>query len=392
MEEAGRYLGGVACLGKATNMERTIRIDHAVLHGCDAHLISKVHGARQDHSGRRVSIVELGFDGLVGFGEVPVLDLPNYSSDWSRGSDYLLRSLLLPQVVDQRKVGFHSFDWLVGNGASRFALECAILDLLAKGAGIGITDYLAELFESDSYLSSRRLGFGVSIGTLGGYDNALSEIARAVQQGVRRIKLKVNKNRAFEFIERAFDFSPLEVVLDFNGSLSRDDLGLITDLENKGLSFVEEPTSDLGLIGYVDLSRCFNSRIFLDETTSSPAVVNDLQYFGDGLGFVVKPFRFGSLFSLHRTLEMLAELDIPCYAGGMFESSIGRRFLLAIASHRCFTETGDMAPSSWYYDFDLGPPLLPGEGENFLSPQFSFGSDVVAIENHVCTNDCATLM
>jgi len=373
-------------------MKPTIRIDHAVLHACDVHLISDVQGARQNHSGRRVSIVELGSGGLVGFGEVPVLDLPNYSSEWSHGSDHLLRRLLLPQVLEQREVGFESFGWLVGNGACRFALECAILDLLAKGAGIGITDYLAVLFESDSYLSTRKLGFGVSIGTLGGYDNALSEIARAVQQGVCRIKLKVNKNRAFEFVERVFDFSPLEVVLDFNGSLSRDDLGSITGLEYKGLSFFEEPTSDLGLIGYLELSRSLKPRIFLDETTSSPAVVNDLQYFADGLGFVVKPFRFGSLFSLHRTLEMLAELDIPCYAGGMFESSIGRRFLLAIASHRCFTETGDMAPSAWYYDCDLGPSLLPGEGENFLSPEFSFGSDVVAIENHVCTNDCTELM
>ncbi|TAN21583.1 MAG: hypothetical protein EPN30_09445 [Actinomycetota bacterium] len=373
-------------------MASTIHIDYAALHACEVHLISDVEGSHQHHSGRRVSIVELGSDGLVGFGEVVGLDLPNYSSEWSRGSDYLLRRLILPEIIERRQVGFHSLDWLVGNGASRFALECAILDLLAKRAGKGITDYLAVLFESDSYLPSRKLSFGVSIGTLSGYASALSEIERASRQGVRRIKLKVNKNRALEFIDKAFDFDPLEVVLDFNGSLSPDDLGLMRELENRGLSFVEEPTSNLGLIGYGELSRSFDIRIFLDETASSQAVVNDLPYFADGLGFVVKPYRFGSLFSLHRALEVLAEHGIACYAGGMFEASIGRRFLLAFASHRCFTETGDMAPSGWYYDRDLGPPVIPGEGENFLSPQFEFGTDVAAIEGHSCTNECITLM
>ncbi|MDA8271072.1 MAG: hypothetical protein M0Z39_06665, partial [Actinomycetota bacterium] len=285
-------------------------------------------------------------------------------------------------------IDFHSLDWLVGNGSSRFAVESALLDLHAKRANVGITDFLGSMLETDSYRKSRKLYFGVAIGTIGGWSDALGEVDRAAKKSVRRVKFKVDRTRAQEFVSGEFEIDQVEVVLDFNGSLHADELGLLKDLDPMGLSFIEEPSLELGLAGYKELAVSLETRLFLDETTDSRTAIIDMK---SGIGVVVKPFRFGSIFLLHNTLELLAKRGMPCYLGGMFESSVGRRFLLAFGSHRCFTDVGDMAPSSWYFSRDIEPDICARAGSDYLTGDFDFGTDLIQLLGHKCTQACFTI-
>jgi len=361
------------------------------VHSFNLDLVTPVLGARQSHSSRSVAIVELYADGLSGFGEVVSLNRPNYSHEWAQGSAVLLRELILPDLLERREVNLHSLDWLVGNGGARFAIECAAMDLQAKRTGIGLTDFLRSMFGPNSYQSSKEIVFGVAIGTKSGWHDALSEMARAISNGVRRVKFKVDFDRVCEFIDSPFSIDNVDMTFDFNGSLNRADLAVLPQLNGTALSFVEEPSTDLGLIEYVRLAESVGMPIFLDESADSRAVINDLANVDTGLGFVVKPVRFGSVLWLHDTLEMLATRGVRCYLGGMFESSIGRRFLLAFGSHRCFTEVGDMAPSSWYYSDDIKPHVVAQLGRNSLNGSFSLGCDVKILENHVCGDQCFSL-
>jgi O-succinylbenzoate synthase len=214
---------------------------------------------------------------------------------------------------------------------------------------------------------------------------------RAVSSGVRRVKFKVDFDRLCQFIDSPFVIDKVDVAFDFNGSLNRADLGVLPHLDGTALSFVEEPSTDLGLMEYVGLAESVGKPIFLDESAESRAVINDIAHVDTGLGIVVKPARFGSVLWLHDTLEMLATRGVRCYLGGMFESSIGRRFLLAFGSHRCFTEVGDMAPSSWYYSDDIEPHVVAQVDRYSLNGSFSLGCDVKILENHVCGDQCFSL-
>lgn len=365
-----------------------LRLDRISLHSYSVELLAPVSGARQIHSTRRVWIVELVSNGISGFGEVSAPEFPNYSHEWSSGSAYLLKRLILPGLMEHGAIDFHSLDWLVGNGSSRFAVESALLDLHAKRANVGITDFLGSMLETDSYRKSRKLYFGVAIGTIGGWSDALGEVDRAAKKSVRRVKFKVDRTRAQEFVSGEFEIDQVEVVLDFNGSLHADELGLLKDLDPMGLSFIEEPSLELGLAGYKELAVSLETRLFLDETTDSRTAIIDMK---SGIGVVVKPFRFGSIFLLHNTLELLAKRGMPCYLGGMFESSVGRRFLLAFGSHRCFTDVGDMAPSSWYFSRDIEPDICARAGSDYLTGDFDFGTDLIQLLGHKCTQACFTI-
>lgn len=368
-----------------------LRLDRISLHSFSVELLAPVIGARQTHSTRRIWIVELVSNGISGFGEVSAPEFPNYSHEWSFGSAYLLKRLILPGLMERGAIDFHSLDWLVGNGSSRFAVESALLDLHAKRANVGITEFLGSMLATDSYRASREIYFGVAVGTIGGWSNALSEVERAAAKGVRRVKFKVDRNRAQEFVSGGFEIDQVDVVLDFNGSLHANELGLLKDLDPMGLSFIEEPSLELGLAGYRELAVSLGTRLFLDESTDSRTAINDMKSLSAGFGVVVKPFRFGSILLLHNTLELLAKRGTSCYLGGMFESSVGRRFLLGFGSHRCFTDVGDMAPSSWYYSRDIEPDICARDGLDYLTGDFDFGTDLIRLPGHKCTQACFTI-
>ena len=356
----------------------------------DLNLVRPIIGARQRHFSRSISIVELHADGLSGFGEVASLELPNYSSEWAQGSQELLRKVILPGLIERSQVNLNSLDWLVGNGSVRFAVECAALDLQAKRSGFGLTEFLSGTFGSNSYESSREISFGVAIGANSGWSDALSESKRAITNGARRVKFKVDGVRAREFLEGQFTLDGVDIVFDFNGSLSRTEVSVLNQLAGVGLSFIEEPSTDLGLIEYMHLAESVGIPVFLDESADSRAVLNDMANVDTGLGLVVKPAKFGSVLWLNKMLEALADRGVRCYLGGMFESSIGRRFLLAFGSHRCFTDVGDMAPSEWYYSDDIRPHLVAEAGRFSLNCNFDFGSDVRILEHHLCGDRCFT--
>ncbi len=368
----------------------SLTIERASLHSLDLDLVRPVTGARQSHFSRSISIVELHADGLSGFGEVASLDLPNYSCEWAQGSQLLLRKVILPGLIERCHVNLNSLDWLAGNGSVRFAVECAVLDLQAKQLGLGLTDFLGNTFGSSSYESSKEISFGVAIGTGSGWSDALSECERVIANGARRIKVKVDGARAREFIEGQLTLDGVDVVFDFNGSLPRSEVSLLNRLVGTGVLFIEEPSTDLGLIEYVRLAETVGLPIFLDESADSRAVLNDMANVDTGLGLVVKPAKFGSVLWLNDALEAFADRGVRCYLGGMFESSIGRRFLLAFGSHRCFTEVGDMAPSDWYFADDIKPHVVAEPGRFSLNSNFDFGCDVRILEDHACGERCFT--
>ena len=372
-------------------MLETVRLDRASIHFFDLNLAAGVSGAMQEHRRRPLWVVELEADGISGFGEISSLELPNYSSEWSSGSGHLMKKLILPWLMERRVLDFKSLDWLVGNGASRFGLECALVDLLAKRAGMGLTSFLRLLFDTDAYNPTAEMAFGVAIGAASGWSDALKQLEEASRYGARRVKFKVDRPAALQFLSMSVPKKVSEIVLDFNGCLRREDSWLLRELDRLELRFIEEPSSDMDISDYLRLSKVLDTRLFLDESTANRGFADLARSMcRNNLGFVVKPFRFGSVVRLNNALDLLEKNGISCYLGGMFESAIGRRFLLAFGSHRCFTETGDMAPSNWYFSRDVEPGLFARRGENRLKASFELGSEVSELIGHDCTQECTT--
>lgn len=378
--------GELTYCGRGGRLLVKTRLHHIGLHVCDLELVRTVTGAGHSHSVRRALIVELEVNGVHGFGEVPVLASPNYSHEWFSGTYSLLKDLLLPHLASVDTFGFGTLDWLRGNGGARIGVETALVDLLAKLEGIGSTAFLGTLVGSDSYLPHKPIPFGVAVGVTSGWQNAESEMFELLEKGASRIKFKVNRDSLTHFDLTNFTNLKCQVIFDLNGSLRSSDLSLLSELDPAIL--VEEPSYGLGLFEYQRFAQSQANAILLDESADRLSQGSDIPQLMAGLGMVVKPFRFGSVLRLHQALEILHANAISCYLGGMFETSVGRRFLLSLSSHPCFDLVGDMAPSSWYYKDDIGNPLEVASGDKSLVGDFKFGSDVLQLENHQCNDAC----
>ena len=75
--------------------------------------------------------------------------------------------------------------------------------------------------------------------------------------------------------------------------------------------------------------------------------------------------RVGGLSASRDIQSLCAEHDIPCWIGGMLESAVGGAICAELATLSNFTYAGDIFPSSYFYDNDLGKPEieLSGPGE-----------------------------
>jgi O-succinylbenzoate synthase len=364
-------------------------IEWSKLHFGFCELTRPVTGSRQKHDRRRIVLIELHSQGVSGFGELPALEIPSYSSEWIGGCSLLLSEVLLPALMRQPTVDFHSLDWLVGHGACRFALESALADLAAKLNGIGLTEYLGVLFSSQNYQPSRRLYFGASISAVRDWRSTLSEVKDLLNQGLKRVKFKVDSNwrTTVDFASLPRELS--EIILDFNGSLSRIQAESLVEVPEH--IFIEEPSSDLDIDEISSLAQRLKRTLILDESSQRVYGRSGITEFGSGIAIAFKPFRVGSLALIDAYLTSLADSKIPAYLGGMFESDIGRRMLMTLGSHRGFTMIGDMGPSKWYCaESFAGSVDRKGNGD-FLVPDFGFGIGVTELTHHKCDRQCSTI-
>lgn len=364
-------------------------IDWIKVHTDRLTLNADILGSRQHHSQKLAIIVEIHSDGISGFGEVPVLALPNYSYEWFEGSLFLLRDLLLPEIVNQRRLSLSTLDWLVGNGSARFAIESALLDLGAKLSDVGIVEYISRLFGSNQYVMNRPIYFGATTSAMREWTDTKSEIDELLANGVSRIKLKVDSasllNIDFDALAQ-LDGDAKQFVIDFNGSLSSEELDRVPSNVGSNISF-EEPRTPMTLRESAEFVERVGAKLLLDESSGSMIASVGISGLPSYVGIALKPFRFGSWIELNRILEECCCWNTPLYLGGMFESSIGRRFLLALGTHLGFNLVGDMVPSSWYYSSDIGVPIEEDSLGRSIA-KFSRGIDVEYLLGHDCSDIC----
>ena len=72
--------------------------------------------------------------------------------------------------------------------------------------------------------------------------------------------------------------------------------------------------------------------------------------------------RVGGLEASRRIQALCAEHGIPCWVGGMLETAVGGAICAELATLPNFTYAGDIFPSSYFYDDDLGKPELTVAG------------------------------
>jgi O-succinylbenzoate synthase len=239
---------------------------------------------------------------------------------------------------------------------AKAALEVALTDLDLRRKGGSLASHLGGVRD--------HVPCGVSLGMEEKLEDLLALVKRFVDEGYRRVKLKIEPGRDVEpvrAVREQFPETPLSV--DANAAYTRETAEALLALDDLGLEYIEQPLREDDLAGHAHLQSRLRTPICLDETVTSATVARGAIELGACRVINVKLGRVGGLAEVMRIHELATAAGVPLWVGGMLETGIGRAANVALASLPGFTLPGDTSGSDRYFERDLTEPfVVSGDG------------------------------
>jgi O-succinylbenzoate synthase len=298
-----------------------------------------------------------------GWGECVAMDGPLYSSEYVEGAEHVIRHYLAPALLTAPDVTAETVApltaFVIGHRMAKAALEAAVLDAQLRASGASFGSYLGAVTDW--------VDCGVSVGISPDLDTLLDEVAGYVEEGYRRIKLK---------IKPGWDLGPVAMVremigpdmllqVDANTAYTAADIAHLGRLDQFNLVLIEQPFVEEDIRSHVALARDIATPVCLDESIVSAGVALDAIERAATSIINIKPGRVGGYLEAVRIHDVCAQRDVPVWCGGMLETGVGRAANVALAALPGFILPGDTSASSRYYAEDLvEEPFVLGTGEH----------------------------
>jgi o-succinylbenzoate synthase len=368
----------------------SISIDRIDLHEVAMPLVRPFRTSFGEQLERRALLLHVISGDAEGWGECVAGEEPRYSEEWVRGAWLVLEEILCPALLsgepltDPGQVP-ERLAWIRGNRMAKAGLEAAALDAWLRAAGRSLADYLGGVRD--------RVPCGVSVGIARSAEAMLEEIRGYLEQGYRRIKLKIEPGRDAEVvrtIRRALPETPLSV--DANSAYTLADAPVFEALDELDLVMIEQPLSNEDLLDHAKLQRRLRTALCLDESIRSARDAAAAIELGSCRIINIKPGRVGGLLEAKRVHDVASERGAPVWIGGMLETGIGRAANLALAALPGVTLPGDTSASDRYWAEDITRPfVLDPDGTMAVPTGPGIGTRPVEDRLKACTVRFATV-
>jgi O-succinylbenzoate synthase len=314
--------------------------------------------SRKDHLDHILVRIDAG--GVIGWGECASPSDPFYCPETTETCWHILKDFLAPAVLGR---SWSTIDELVrlycpvkGNNFAKAGLEMACWDALARAQGMRLHTLLGG--------TRPRILSGVSLGIEEHIDDLFDQIDRYLDEGYRRIKLKIAPGRDVEVVRRVRERYPaLALQVDANSAYTLDDVSTMRELDEFGLLLIEQPLADDDIIDHGRLQAALKTPICLDESIRSADDARKALDLDACRVINIKVSRLGGLREAKRVHDLCLARGVPVWCGGMHEFGIGRAANVAIAALPGFTLPGDVSGSDKYYAEDVVlPPIVAQRG------------------------------
>lgn len=336
-----------------------MRIEKVVLRLVEMPLKFRFRTSFGETTVKRFLLVEAVSEGLSGWGECVAEEGPFYSPETIDSARSALSKFLAPLVLGRELEGAAAFDPLAervrGNRMAKGALETALRDLFARAEGVSLACSLGG--------TRTAIEVGVSLGLQPTVAETVEVVRRHVEQGYRRIKLKIEPGADVDRVAAAREaFPDLPLTVDANAAYTLETSAPLIALDAFGLDYVEQPLHHEDLVAHAELAKRLATPICLDESIRSAADAAAALSLGAGRVINVKIGRVGGHGEALKIHDLAARAGVPLWCGGMLESGVGRAHNIAIASLPGFSKPGDTASSSRYFEEDLVEPRPEAAG------------------------------
>ena len=305
-------------------------------------------------------LIRVEAEGLFGWGECASPSDPYYCPETTGTCWHLLEDFLCPSVLGRRWTTmdeFINFYGLVkGNNFAKAGLEMACWDLVSRAEGKSLAETLGG--------TRKEIFSGVSLGIESETGILLDQVAQYLDQGYRRVKLKIKPGHDLEVVREVRERYPdLPLQVDANSAYTLDDLSTLKALDGYELLLIEQPLAHDDIIDHARLQRELTTPVCLDESIHSAEDARKAIEIGACRVINIKVSRVGGLRESKRIHDLCLSRGVPVWCGGMHEFGIGRAANVALASLPGFILPGDVSGSDKYYREDIvEPPVLATNG------------------------------
>jgi o-succinylbenzoate synthase len=310
-------------------------------------------------------------NGLSGWGESVAFDTPWYTEETVKTNWHILEDFLIPAVLN-KEISHPDeisdmFSYIKKNNMAKSTVEGAVWDLYAKEKGISLAAALGG--------QKKKIEVGISIGIQDTVDDLLRLIDGYVNEGYKRLKVKIKPGWDLDVIrEIRKHFPDVPLMADANSAYSLEDIDHLKALDEFQLMMIEQPLASDDIVDHARLQKEIETPICLDESIHSYEDARKAIELGSCKIINIKIGRVGGLTESKRIHDLCREQGIPVWCGGMLESGIGRAHNIALTTLDNFILPGDTAGSSRYWERDIiDPEVVVEDGWIFVPDKPGIG-------------------
>lgn len=331
-----------------------MKIDRVELHHVAMKLVHPFQtsfGTQTDH---HCVLVSAYGEGHVGWGECTVGLGPFYSGETIVSAWTVLKDHLVPMVLGRELS--HPSDVapltarVRGNEMAKAGLENAAWDLFGRVQSQSVKNMIGGVRD--------RVPVGVSIGIEPTIEALLARVDLFVDQGYRRIKIKIKRGVDYEPMAAVRDRYPsMMLMADANSDYGLSDIESLKRLDALNLLMIEQPLAHDDIIDHAKLQAQLTTPVCLDESIHHP---DDARHAIDLCAcrtINVKIGRVGGMSAAIAIHDVAQRAGIPIWCGGMLETGVGRAMNLAMASLPNFSLPGDISATDKYFREDITQPF-----------------------------------
>ena len=290
-----------------------------------------------------------------GWGESAPFAAPCYSPEWAGGLFAVARDWLAPAILGREIASGQALQESLaiykGNPFAKAVLDTAWWSLSCNLTNTPLHTALGA--------TRNEIPVGADFGVMDSIDDLLEAVGKAVAEGFPRVKLKFRPGWDLPMLAAVRRQHPDHTFhIDCNSGYRLADLPLFQQVDQFNLAMIEQPLQHDDLIDHAELQAGINTSVCLDESMTSPRRAEQAVAMKSCRSVNVKPGRVGGLTPAVAIHDICRDAGIPCWVGGMLESSTGSAHCTALAMLDNFTYPADIFPSSRFYHEDLSDPPL----------------------------------
>lgn len=293
-----------------------------------------------------------------GFGESVAFATPWYTEETFQTTAHMIEDFLIDLLrknpIQHPDDITQLFSPIRQNNMAKAPLEGAVWDLYAKQQGITLAKALGG--------TKNAIDVGISIGMKPTIADLLQTIEQAVQDGYKRVKLKMKPGQDVDMLRKVrAHFPELPLMADANSAYSLDDIEHLQQLDDLNLMMIEQPLAHDDIIDHAKLQSELKTPICLDESIHSFDDARKAIELGSCRVINVKIGRVGGLTEAKRIQDYCRLHGVDVWCGGMLEAGVGRAHSIALTTLPGFTMPGDTAGSALYWEKDIITPEVTVE-------------------------------